>query len=172
LGNNKSEFRFILLPLIFVAIFFISVVIHELSHTVAAIIMGINPTELKFGWYVLGPGVTVPDTFPLEDLIHFRYAGGLGAGLIFLTAYIVCVLSCESLKKKKWWQSWKWWTVGFILFWSFFQFYNGYVESMRFEEYASGLIDYTIPFMLIFLVANVIHFLIYYRIAKKIGVLR
>jgi hypothetical protein len=148
-------------------LFFISVVFHELSHAIAAIILGVSPTELKFGWYGLNPGVTVPDTFPLEDLIHFRYAGGVGAGILMLIGYITCLLRYKASIKAQGWGSVHWWIAGFFIFWSFLQFYNGYIESMRFEEYVRNSINYTIPFILILLVTTAIHFLISYKIVKR-----
>lgn len=166
MGKKTQPSPFILF-FIFIALLFISVVLHELSHAVAAIIFGVNPAELKFGWYILGPGVTVPDTFPLEDLVHFRYAGGAGAGILLLIGYITYILKCRAAIKAQGLLSTNWWVGGIILFWSIFQFYNGYIESMRFDDYVTGSINYIIPFILLLLLTSAIHFSIYYIITKR-----
>ncbi len=107
----------------------------------------------------------MPDTFPVEYLVHFRYAGGIGSGFGMLIGYIACALKREAFKKIKWLFNVHEWITGFILFLSLLQFYNGYVESMRFDEYINGSISYTIPYIIIFVVSIIIHVLIYYKIA-------
>ncbi|MFC2067358.1 hypothetical protein ACFLUO_10020 [Chloroflexota bacterium] len=52
-------------------------------------VLGVNFNELVFGFYGLGPGVTVPNYVSNEFLVYFRYAGGFLAALVFLMSYII-----------------------------------------------------------------------------------
>jgi hypothetical protein len=121
---------------IFVILGICSVILHETGHVVAALLKGVPIGDITFAWYLQGPGITVPDYFPTEQLSFFRYGGGVFSGILFLIAYIlIWVFLFRANVPGKPWSSRRWLIGSFTIFLAAFQIYNGYLEGFRFEEY-------------------------------------
>ncbi|MFC2020720.1 hypothetical protein ACFLU1_02885 [Chloroflexota bacterium] len=130
--------NFLLYPGIFLALLVGSTIVHEIGHALAALINGVKPDELIIRWYGVGPGVTVPNSFPTENLPFFRYAGGITAGLVIFLLYVLFwVRPLHTRMAQVQWNGLKWWIGEFLLFWAIFQLFNGYIEGARFEQYVT-----------------------------------
>ena len=157
---------FVIVPLFFIILFIASTFIHELGHAITAIVLGIPITELTFGWYGLGPGVALPEYFPVEYLPYFRYAGGTMAGVGFMFTYIFWLIRQRCSVTDQYAKA-KWWIQGFVLFWGIFGFYQGYIEGAYFERYIKGEVSWTVPFLAIMLASFAVHLGVTHRFARQ-----
>lgn len=73
----------------FVAVFILTIIIHESAHFLAALIIGVPFSEIEIEWIGSNPGVTIPDRFFNVPLDLFYYAGGFTAALVLLCGYFL-----------------------------------------------------------------------------------
>jgi hypothetical protein len=148
----------LLYPGIFLAFLVGSTIVHEIGHALAAIMKGVKFDELTIGWYGIGPGVTIPHSFPVENLPFFRYAGGLTSGLLCLLLYVLFwVYPVQTRIERLRWGDLKWWTGEFLLFWAIFQLFNGYIEGARFEQYVTDPASLQPAFIIAIPVSLIVH---------------
>jgi hypothetical protein len=83
---NRRQFKYMLLYLVSVSL--ISIIIHEASHALAALLLGVPFTELGLRFYGINPSVTIPAWFIGTPRLVVYYAGGLVSGLIMLFTYL------------------------------------------------------------------------------------
>lgn len=165
--NTKSSRLFCTVLLFFILVP-VWVLIHEIGHTLVALLLGIPFKDLTFGWYGLGPGVTLPDYFPIEHLPLFRYAGGLFAGILLLATYCVYVfLHHREYAKFQWWKQTKWWADGFLVIWGGYQVFNGYLEGAHFQDYVAGNVPSQLQILAAFMGGLVIHSLVTLLLTKS-----
>ena len=82
---NRHQTKYMVLYLVSVSL--ISIMIHEASHALAALLLGVPFAELGLGYYGINPSVTIPDWFTGAPRLVVYYAGGLVSGLIMLFTY-------------------------------------------------------------------------------------
>ncbi len=153
-NNTSPQFReFIKAAALFCGLYFGSVILHETSHVLAAAVAGISPEALSFGWFGVGPGLILPYGVTEGALTFIRFAGGVGAGLVYLLIYLGMVRFGDKGWTKKSWGTGKWWLLLGLLCWGLFQVWNGYVEGAYSDIYRAGLISAIWPFILFFLMA-------------------
>ena len=90
LKSLSRQIAYACLYLIGITIFI--VIIHEAGHTIAALVLGVPFTELKFGFDGISPFVITPDWFAGAPLTIQHYAGGFTAAIILL---LMCFLIIE-----------------------------------------------------------------------------
>jgi hypothetical protein len=156
----------------FVLQFFIAgVILHETGHAFAAMLLGVPFNELKFGWFGIGPGVTVPSYVTHEFLVVFRYAGGLISGAVFLIVYtIYVILHRHAYSRSNWWVNDRWWFGYILLLTSMFNLFTAYYEGGRYEEYLKGYtaqISFSGALFSAFIVNAVMAFIIHKTIYRK-----
>ena len=83
---SKRQLVYVVLYLVSVAL--ISIIVHEASHILAALLLGVPFAELELGFYGINPSVTVPSWFSGTPRLIVYYAGGLVSGLILLFTYL------------------------------------------------------------------------------------
>ena len=91
-GLRLSQREGIYLMLYTVVIAAASVLTHEAAHIIAAIALGVSPSELQIGFLGINPCVTLPGRFTGTPQTIVHYAGGLTAGVglfLFYTLYWV-----------------------------------------------------------------------------------
>jgi len=147
-GNTRtkagnSPLRSFKEPLVLLGLFFglflVSVIVHEVGHILAALIMGVRPNEIVISWWQgIGPGVTIPGSTALKEVSYFRYAGGIIAASVLLSAYVVFWIHSLRTKTPTGWNKLRWWTGLFLLIWAIFQLYNGFIEGTHFQRYATN----------------------------------
>ena len=136
--------------------------LHEGAHWLTAVLLGVAPTEIKIGWYGVGPGVTVPEWFPLEYLPYFRYAGGLSAGIVVLILYIFVWMKLYKENPTRF----NWGIGAAIIVSSAFQFALGYMEGNRFGDYVRGTLTLQIAVSAVFVAALLFHMGVTYLLKK------
>lgn len=87
LKSSYRELGYILLSVLLMAM--AVVFIHEAAHILAAVILGVPFSELKLGFLGINPSVTLPQWLDADKRVIIFYAGGLGAGVVFLLGYLL-----------------------------------------------------------------------------------
>jgi len=128
--------------LVFLMMFLvIASIIHESGHALAAMTLGIQFNELEFGWYGIGPGVTVPEYVSREFLTIFRFAGGLTSGSILLTGYIIySVWQRRVFVEVLWWSKFRWWFSYCLSSPGTYEMFRGYYEGTQYDKYVAGIV--------------------------------
>ena len=112
-------------------------VIHEGAHYVAAIIAGVPISQIKVGWYGLGPGVSIPSSIPEKYWALFFYSGGLFSALVLLVIYFLYFLRLYSRHPTT-----TNWMMGAAVALSFYiQLSMGILEGIYHENYPLHLND-------------------------------
>ena len=135
--------------------------VHEHGHGLYAVLKGVPYSELVWGTFNNRPSVTVPDTFPIEYLKGFRYAGGFTAGTFTLIIYAALWYVLYRLYFKP--KSYKDWSIYLAVFllslifgWVIKELVNGYWEGTQNELYQLG---HKYVFITVsFLIASLAHF--------------
>jgi hypothetical protein len=83
---SRREFKHVVLYLVSLAL--ISLIVHEVSHVLAALLLGVPFAELELGFYGINPSVTTPAWFSGTPRLVVYYAGGLVPGLMLLCMYL------------------------------------------------------------------------------------
>ena len=135
-------------------------IIHEAAHWISALIIGVPISEIKIGWYILGPGVEIPTSTPTELLPYFFYSGGITASIVILLLYIFYWIRLYYRVNS----STNWILSMFILFSFAFQLYIGLLEGKYYHNYPAHLNDY--PILLLMLIVFLIHVLIFFLLSK------
>ena len=71
------------------SVFLMTIIVHEASHILAALLLGVPFAELELGFYGINPSVTIPSWFSSTPRIIVYYAGWLVTGLILLFTYLL-----------------------------------------------------------------------------------
>lgn len=87
IGKNKHKITCLLAY--FVAVFVITIIIHESAHFLTALIIGVPFSEIEIGWIGINPSVTIPIRFVDAPLCLFYYAGGFSAAFVLLCGYFL-----------------------------------------------------------------------------------
>jgi len=87
ISNNKLKIICLLAYLI--AVFVLTIIIHESAHILAALTIGVPFSEIEIGWIGINPGVTIPDRFFNVPLSLFYYVGGFSTAFVLLCGYFL-----------------------------------------------------------------------------------
>ena len=85
--KNKLKITYLLAYLI--AVFIVTIIIHESAHFLAALTIGVPFSEIEIGWIGNNLGVTIPDRFSSVPLGLFYYAGGFSTAFVLLCGYFL-----------------------------------------------------------------------------------
>ncbi len=135
-------------------------IIHEGAHWISALIIGIPSSEIKLGWYVLGPGVAIPLSTPPKYLPYFFYSGGLTSGTIVLILYV-----SYWIKKYQHIPSVTNWIMSMLTIWSVaIQLYFGFLEGRYQQSYPSHINQ--LQLLIFITVATLFHAALFYFISR------
>lgn len=132
--------------------------IHEVTHVLAAMILGVPFTEIKLGFYGINPSVTLPEWFSGISRTIVWYAGGLVSGAVALGVYLG-----YWVRRYRHTHSLIVWSLGLVtIILAAWEFSSGYLEGRYHASYvtgASSLISPTSLFATVFMLfAMFLHF--------------
>lgn len=121
--------------LVLVSFVYLSTVIHEYSHKLAAMILSVDSADIHIVFSSIRPHIIIPEGALSEPHLQlYHYAGGLTAGTIFTITYITTLML--------WWRRYNYnpfhlssWVGFIILLIAVIELYNGYWEGSNFEIY-------------------------------------
>lgn len=115
-----------------VVLIFLTIIVHELAHLVAAFILGIP--ILNFSWFDpahLAPAITFRTTENSIGLAVIQYSGGLVTGALLLTAYVAYFVSNKYAERGP-----AWWLIGLVIaLLAFWQIGQGMIEGCLHQIY-------------------------------------
>ena len=110
------------------------IVLHEGSHILAAMALGVRFSELELGFMGINPSVTLPDWFTGVRQTVVHYVGGLAVGTVFLLFYLG-----HWMRKYRRRPSFLTWSLGAVtLMLAAMQFAMGYLEGRYHAAYIIG----------------------------------
>lgn len=132
---------------------------HELGHVLMAIIIGVPFEDLSFGFYRLGPDVTIPKYVPVESLKYVLYAGGIFSGILLAIGYTLFFISHrKAFTESEWWGNYKWWIGWILLFNILYNLFVSYCEGTRYIEYIDGVIPTETHFLIVIVISLALNF--------------
>ena len=135
-------------------------IIHEGAHWLTAFFIGVPISEIKFGFHVINPWVSIPLSTPPEYLPYFFYSGGLtsGAALLILYAFYWSTKYFHNPSVTNWVMSL------FTALSISIQLYLGILEGRYYQSYSAYINHFQ---LLMFIVAAFIcHVAIFYFISR------
>jgi hypothetical protein len=135
-------------------------IIHEVAHWITAIVIGVPASEIKFGWHVMGPGISIPLSTSPESLPYFFYSGGISTAIIIVFLYIFYWMRIYYRNPSA-----TNWIMSMFIFFSFtFQLYIGLLEGKYYQNYPE-YINYS--HLIIFLLATLmIHVIVFFFLGR------
>jgi hypothetical protein len=79
----------IFLALYLVGLVFVSILVHEAAHVLAALVKGVEFSSLKIGFWGINPSVTLPQGLDESTKTPIFYAGGITAGILLICFYFI-----------------------------------------------------------------------------------
>lgn len=147
----------VLVTLVFACL---STVIHEYSHALAAIILGVSPFDIHVELFAIPPHINVPvNSFSEMYLPYYHLAGGVVAGIILLVIYILILIFWSKRFDFNLFHLSS--LVGFAaLLIAIVEIYQGFWEGLAFKAYLQ-VEHFQLPFVALPIVtAILVHFLV------------
>ena len=84
-----TKYRVIILSLFILTVILIAdILVHEMGHLLAALVLGVPLNKIKIAFVGINPGFKIPDILGSTALSIYQYAGGAFAALVCVCAYI------------------------------------------------------------------------------------
>jgi hypothetical protein len=135
------------------------IIIHESAHWLTAFFSGVPISEIKFGFYGINPGVSIPSSVSPKVLPYFFYSGGLASGTVLFLIYVFYwVRQYRHLPSLD-----NWIMSMFTAFSIVIQVYSGILEGKYHEFYGAHISIF--PFFLFIIAALSFHAGVFYSLS-------